>query len=208
MPEDEIAQKIIGLPETIFIILLVGFEELIEAVILLFTLGLGIIVVEVMNGGMFALIEMYMLLRGGRGVMRLIVEPIGTAINGFSGGVLPGKTVATGCGIWIINHPEKIEKALGMVGKVTGQVVQIAATAASGAVGTTVTRVAGSKVVGAVAEKTAEAGAATARQRMTMATRGVSAKVIGAERMQRERVRAQQASQQIEEIPDTYQKAA
>ena len=211
MPEEVSQHKIIGLAETMFIMLLVGIEELIELLILLITLGAGIIIVEVMNGAVFMMIGMYIFLRGGKGVMKLIIQPIGAFINGATLGLAPGKTIALGTGIWIINHPEKMEKMVGKIGAITGQIAQVAMTAAGGAVGSIAAKV-GGKVIATGAETAArtvvEGGASSVRQRMTMATRGASAKVVGAERMLRERARAQQASQQIEEAPDAYQKAA
>lgn len=212
MEENEIKNKTIGLPETIFIGLLVGIEELAEAVILIVTLGLGIIVVEVMNGAMFLIIEMYMLLRGGRGIMKLIVEPIGAAINGFSGGILPGKTVAALTGIWVINNPEKIDKITGGMTKFIGQIGTTVATAAGGAVGGAAAKVASSKIVGTITEKAVggavEQGAVAARQRITMATRASSASAVGAERMIQARAQAQQAAQQPVPEGESLQKAA
>lgn len=212
MPEESPQQKTIGLPETIFLVLLVGIEELTEAVILIVTLGAGIIVTEPMNLGMFSLIEMYMLLRGGKGLMKLIVEPIGSFINGISADILPGKTVGLIAGIWVINNPEKIDKMTGGITKFVGQAVGTVAAAVGGVAGGAAARVVGGKVVGAVAEKAVggavEQGAVAARQRMTMATRASSANVVGAERMIQARARVQQHAQQNAQENTPIQEAA
>ena len=106
MPEES-PQKIIGLAETILVLMLVGIEELFEAAILVFTLGAGILVTEIMNGAMAMLIEMYMLLRGGKGVKKLIVTPVCAMIDAATGGLAPGKFIGLAMGIWMINRPEK-----------------------------------------------------------------------------------------------------
>lgn len=118
MAEEDIGkEKTIGLAETIFMLTLVGMEELFEAGILVITLGAGIIITELMNAAMAALIEMYMLLRGGQGVMKLIVTPVCAAIDAATGGLAPGKFIGVAIGIWLINHPEmsgKLGMAAGM----------------------------------------------------------------------------------------------
>lgn len=157
--EDEVGQKLIGLPETILMTLLVGGEELLEFAILMITLGAGIIVVEVMNIAVGAALEMYMLLRGGKGVMKMIVQPIGSFINGISGCLLPGKTVAMLVGIGVINHPEFISKAVKLVGKMAGSVVT-----AGGALA--------GEMIGTAPGKTGEEGASAARQRIAMVMGG------------------------------------
>lgn len=197
MEDDAIKENTISLPETIFILLLVGMEELVEIAILVLTAGAGIIVTEIMNGAVAALIEMYMLLRGGRGIMKLVVQPIGAAIDAATGGLAPGKFIATGAGIWIINHPEKVEKLMGVIGKIGGKVVQAAAIAAGGAAGAVAIRAVGTKAVEGVAAKTVEAGASAARQRMTMATRGTRSLRQG----------LQMRSNEPEHIPDVREAA-
>ncbi|OGM92667.1 hypothetical protein A2372_00465 [Candidatus Wolfebacteria bacterium RIFOXYB1_FULL_54_12] len=106
MPEES-PQKIIGLPETVLVLMIVGIEELFEAFILVITLGAGIIITEIMNAAMAALIEMYMLLRGGKGVKKLIVTPVCAMIDAATGGFAPGKFIGLAMGIWMINRPEK-----------------------------------------------------------------------------------------------------
>lgn len=105
--------------ETVLVLTLVGVEELFETLILVITLGAGIIITEMMNAAMAALLEMYMLLRGGRGVMKLIVVPICAMIDAATGGLAPGKLIGMSVGIWIINHPSKLEK---IAETVTGRV--------------------------------------------------------------------------------------
>lgn len=205
MDEDQ-DKKLIGLAEAIFIVLLVAAEELIEFAILLVTLGAGIIIVEIMNGAMFMVIEMYMLLRGGRGLMKLIVQPIGAAINGATGGLAPGKTVALMTGIWIMNHPEKIDRAMGVVAKMTGQVAQVALTAVSGGAGGVAAKVAGGAVAEVAAGKASVAGASAVRQRMAMAARTSSGKIVGAERMIQRRAE-RNAQQDTAENPPMQQAA-
>lgn len=107
MEEEDIQKKKIGLSETILVLITVGIEELFEAFILVFTLGAGIIVTEIMNAAMAALIEMYMLLRGGKGVMRLVVTPVCAVLDAATGGLAPGKFIGVSIGIWLINRPEK-----------------------------------------------------------------------------------------------------
>ncbi len=162
--EKDNGNKIIGLPETIFITLLVGMEELVEFLILVITLGTGIIVVEIMDGVVGAGLEMYMALRGGRGIVKWVVEPIGAFINGISLCLLPGKTIATLAGIWAINHSEKIEKKLNVIGKSAG-----GSAIAGGVVAGGIAR------TGAATQPTtaaSEPNASTARQRIEMVTRG------------------------------------
>lgn len=194
MEENEIQEKIIGLPETILMTLLVGVEELAEFAILVFTLGLGIIVVEVMNGAVGGVLEMYMALRGGKGIVKWIVQPIGAFINGISGCLLPGKTVAMLTGIWVINHPAMLAKITNIVGRATGQAVQNITTTIRGGVSEIGGGVSGAAE--AIAGKTVEPGVSAARQRMTMATGTTSGKIIGADRMvQAREVRNQQNMQ-------------
>ena len=107
---EAIDKKTIGLAEALLVLTLVGIEELLEAVILVITLGAGIIITEIMNAAMAALLEMYMLLRGGRGVMKLIVMPICAMVDAATGGLAPGKLIGMSIGIWIIDHPSKLEK--------------------------------------------------------------------------------------------------
>lgn len=196
MSEAEIKQNIIGLPETIFILLLVGMEELVEFFILVITLGTGIMVVEVMDGAMGGALEMYMGLRGPGGIIKWIVEPIGTFINGISGSLLPGKTVATAVGIWVINHPEVIDKLAGAVAKVAGTAVKVATTVVGGAAGGVVGAVAGGvarSAVAGVGEKVVEMGASGTRQRMAMATGVSSKKLEGINRARQAQERAKQS---------------
>lgn len=109
MPEEDIPQKKIGLAETILVLMAVGIEELLEAAVLVFTLGTGIILTEIMNAATAGVIEMYMLLRGGRGIMRLVVTPVCATIDAATGGLAPGKFIGLSIGIWLINRPEKSE---------------------------------------------------------------------------------------------------
>lgn len=108
--DEAINEKTIGLVETILVLTIVGVEEIFEVIILLITLGTGILITEFMNGAMAALLEMYMVLRGGRGVMKLIVTPICALIDAATGGLAPGKLIGAAIGIWVINHPSKLEK--------------------------------------------------------------------------------------------------
>lgn len=169
--DEEIKTKKVGLAETIFLVLLVGLEEFIEVIILLVTLGTGIMVVEIMNGVTAAALEMYMLLRGGTGIKRLLVQPLGAFFDGLLGTILPIKTLSTVIGIWMINNSEKIEKVVGPAG-------QAIASGGKGAVTSTArsTTAAASAQVAAGAAETAKAeataSAAATRQRMQMATQG------------------------------------
>ena len=153
-------------------LLLVGVEELVEFFILVITLGTGIMVVEVMDGAMGGVLEMYMGLRGPGGITKWIVEPIGTFINGISGSLLPGKTVATAVGIWVINHPEALAKAIAVVGKFVGDIAQQATSAITGGAG-------GGRAPGVATASTAESGASAARSRMTTATGSRQGKSFG-----------------------------
>lgn len=135
--DEEIQTKTIGLAETIFLVLLVGAEEFMEVIILLVTLGTGIIVVEIMNVATAILMEMYMLFRGGTGVKRLLIQPLGAFFDGILGTILPIKTLAMVIGIWMINNSEKIEKLTGPAGTVVmGGVKGAAAQAGRQAVAT------------------------------------------------------------------------
>ena len=145
----------------------VGVEEAFEALILVITLGVGIIIVEVMDGAMMAVLEMYMVYRGGRGVMRLIVEPIGAIINGVTGGLAPGKTVATAIGIWLINHPSRIEQA---VEKAAGGLKRIGNTTAATFGGVaTLTEMQPATVTVSAGATIAEQPSSVVRQRTTLA---------------------------------------
>lgn len=159
--EKDNGNNIIGLPETIFMTLLVGMEEFVEFLILVITLGAGIMVVEVMNGAVGGALEMYMALRGGKGVVKWIVQPVGAFINGISMSLLPGKTIAMLVGIWAINHSEAIEKKIAAVG---GSAV------ASGVMAGGIARSGG--IAQAAAAPSGEANAAAARQRIEMVTGG------------------------------------
>ncbi|HBI25311.1 MAG: hypothetical protein UT41_C0003G0011 [Candidatus Wolfebacteria bacterium GW2011_GWC2_39_22] len=200
MPEEEIKQKTIGLAETIFVVLLVGTEEFFEFLILVITLGTGIIVTEPMNLATGLAIEAYMLLRGGRGVMKLIVQPIGTSINAATANLAPGKTVALVAGIWIINNPDKMEKVMGAIAKVTGQAIQIGATVFGGVAGGAAAKVAGGmatkiatrKFTGATVTKVEQKGVSAARQRMASANRASEAGVMGAKRMEKSATQEQE----------------
>ncbi|HBT74771.1 TPA: hypothetical protein DEB29_02045 [Candidatus Wolfebacteria bacterium] len=161
--DEEIKTKTVGLAETIFLVLLVGIEELVEVAILLVTLGAGIGVVEIMNIGMVALLEMYMIFRGGVGIKRLIVQPLGGVLDGILGTILPIKTISTMIGIWMINNSEKIEKIVGPAG-------QIIATRGKGAV----TATARNATVAASAQ-TAATTAETARREVVT----VNASAVG-----------------------------
>lgn len=164
--EDEVKTKTVGLAEAIFIVLLVSFEELAEVGILLVTLGAGIMVVEVMNVATGAALEMYMLLRGGVGIKRLIVQPLGMVFDGLLGTVLPIKTVSTMIGIWMINHPETVEQVAGPVGQIAGGGKKAVVTASRTAVTT------GAKAAGSAAAQGANAARGSLdRQRMAMAER-------------------------------------
>ncbi len=98
----------INLAEAVIVLGLVGVEELLEAILIIFTVGFGIFIVEIMDIGTALAVEMYIYMRGGSGFWKLIVEPIGAIINGATAGIAPGKTVALGVAIHLINHPEKL----------------------------------------------------------------------------------------------------
>lgn len=126
MEEDVINKKIIGMAETILVLMLVGIEEIFEVFILVITIGAGIIITEIMNVAMAGLIEMYIILRGGRGVKKLIVQPICAVVDAFTGGLLPGKFVGTAIAIWVINHPEKTGQITGRLSKMAGKTMATA----------------------------------------------------------------------------------
>lgn len=184
MTEEAPQEKTIGLAETIFVLLLVGIEEFFEFLILVITLGAGILVTEPMNLAMASLIEMYMIFRGGRGVMKLIVQPIGASINAFTANLAPGKTIALAAGIWLINNPEKMEKATGVITQFTGTIVTAASTAVGGVVGGAAAKIAGGKIAGA--------GVSATRARMAMATGASSGKISQVNRLLQARAQAQQ----------------
>lgn len=169
--DEEIKTKKVGLAETIFLVLLVGLEEFIEVAILLVTLGTGIVVVEIMNIATAALLEMYMLLRGGVGVKRLLVQPLGAFFDGLLGTILPIKTISTVIGIWMINNSEKIEKVVGPAGQIItsggkGAVTATARNATTAAAGAQ----AAVRATEAAGKETATANASAVRQRMQMPT--------------------------------------
>lgn len=164
---DEIRTKTVGLAEAIFLVILVSFEELAEVAILLVTLGAGIMVVEIMNVATAAVLEMYMLLRGGVGIKRLVVQPLGMVFDGLLGTVLPIKTVSTMIGIWMINHAEVVDQVMGPAGQIIagGGKKAVVSSASRTAVST------GAKAAGsAVAQESNAARVSMARQRMQTAT--------------------------------------
>ncbi len=106
--QNETEQKKIGLPEGIFMTLIVltmdGVEFLVDWT------GVGIIIGEIVNFAGGGAVEVYLFLRGAKGVSQLATMGIGTILDGATSSALPIKTI-TWCITWyLFNHPKITEK--------------------------------------------------------------------------------------------------
>jgi len=105
-------QKKIGLPEGIFMTLVVLSIDGVE--LLIGITGIGIIIGEIVNFVGGGAMEIYLFLRGARGAKQLVTMGVGTVLDGASSSILPIKTI-TWCITWyLFNHPKILEKAAGV----------------------------------------------------------------------------------------------
>lgn len=102
-------QKTISLPEGIMMFLIVVMADIIE-VLVSFT-GFGIIIGEIINFSVGALIEGWLFFKGVKGIWKLASFPIGFAADGLFGSLFPVKTITLLITIYLVNHPEIMEKA-------------------------------------------------------------------------------------------------
>jgi len=105
-------QKKIGLPEGIFVTLVVltmdGVEFLIDLT------GVGIIIGEIINFVGGGAVEIYLFLKGARGARQLVTMGIGTVVDGATSSALPIKTITWLITWYLFNHPKILEKAAGV----------------------------------------------------------------------------------------------
>lgn len=136
--QNEEEQKKIGLPEGIFVSLIVLTMDVVE--ILVDLTGVGIIIGLIINFVGGGALEIYLFLRGARGTRQLVTMGIGVVLDGATSSVLPIKTITWFITWYLFNHPKVIEKVApvaqiatgiagakaGAVGGVTGAAEKVA----------------------------------------------------------------------------------
>lgn len=102
-------QKKIGLPEGIFVTLVVltmdGVEFLVDLT------GFGIIIGEIINFVGGGSVEIYLFLKGARGTRQLATMGVGTVLDGVTSSALPIKTITWLITWYLFNHPKVVETA-------------------------------------------------------------------------------------------------
>jgi len=125
-------QKKIGLPEGIFVSLIVltmdGVEFLVDLT------GVGIIIGEIVNFVGGGAVEIYLFLKGGRGARQLATMGVGTVLDGVTSSVLPIKTITWLITWYLFNHPKVIEKVAPVAQIATGAGIAGVGAAAAGGV--------------------------------------------------------------------------
>jgi len=115
--QNETEQKKIGLPEGIFVTLVVLTMDGVEFLVSI--TGFGIIIGEIVNFVGGAAIEIYLFLKGARGARQLVTMGIGTVLDGVSSSALPIKTITFLITWYLVNHP-KITEKVAVVAAVAG----------------------------------------------------------------------------------------
>lgn len=99
----------VGLPEEIFVLLIFAFAWAIELLVAL--TGVGIIISEAINAALGAGLELYLWLRGAKGLWQLIMPLIGTIAEASV--VIPGQIIALLIVFYLMNHPKLAAVASG-----------------------------------------------------------------------------------------------
>jgi len=113
-------QKKISLPEGIIMVLIVLCADIVE--ILVDLTGFGIIIGEVINFAVGAMIEFWLFIKGIKGFWKLTSWGIGTLLDGALASFLPIKTITLIITIWLVNHPKAAQVAEVATGKIASAV--------------------------------------------------------------------------------------
>ncbi len=123
--QNQETQKKIGLPEGIFVSLIVLTMDGVEALVDI--TGVGIILGEIINFVGGGAVEIYLFLRGARGTSQLVTMGVGTVLDGVTSSALPIKTITWLITWYLFNHPKIVktaEKLTGGAAKVAEKVAE------------------------------------------------------------------------------------
>lgn len=111
--------KKVGLPEELIFIMM----AIAVWVVGLFAAatGVGIIVSEALDAAFGTILEIYLWLRGARGVWQLIMPVIGTISEASV--IIPGLVISLMIAYYLMNHP-KLTKAVGKLAPVAGKALK------------------------------------------------------------------------------------